>query len=129
MPKYPPLFQPRLRACVTELSNNEEALRLIHEAKEQQLTQLDLSCLNLSRLPAEIAALSNLTTLYLNDNQIVDVSPLAGLTKLMFLFLGYNQIVDVRPLAALSNLMRLYLNDNQIVDLQPLLKLLENIQV
>ena len=110
---------------MTELSNNEEALRLIHEAKEQQLTQLDLSCLNLSRLPAEIAALSNLTTLYLNDNQIVDVSPLAGLTKLMFLFLGYNQIVDVRPLAALSNLMRLYLNDNQIVDLQPLLKLLE----
>ena len=42
----------------------------------------------------------NLTLLYLYDNQISDISPLAGLTNLTYLALYNNQISDISPLVA-----------------------------
>jgi len=62
----------------------------------------------------------DLTELWLYENQIVDISPLAGLTNLMELSLFNNQIVDISPLEGLTNLTTLYLHNNQIVDLSAL---------
>jgi hypothetical protein len=110
---------------MTEQSNEEEALRRIREAREKQHTQLDLSGCNLSKLPAELASLSNLATLKLNHNQIIDVTPLTSLSNLTWLELNHNQIVDVTPFASLSTLtgLILELNHNQIVDITPLASL------
>jgi|GEM_PF-2833104 len=64
--------------------------------------------------------LKTLTRLYLHENQISDVKPLAGLTNLTILNLDRNQISDVKPLAGLTNLTRLNLAGNQISDVKPL---------
>ena len=69
----------------------------------------------------------NLEELFLCDNQISDVGPLASLTKLTHLRLSDNQISDVNPLAALTNLKMLHINDNQISDVSPLLFSLTNL--
>lgn len=67
---------------------------------------------------APLASLTNLTSLDLSDNQIVDISPLAGLTNLRVLWLWNNAIVDASPLADLTdtNLYRLYLGANPLSD-------------
>ena len=67
-----------------------------------------------------LAGLTNLQVLGLPDNQIVDVTPLAGLTNLRSLNLDGNQIVDVTPLAGLTNLHFLKIENNRIEDLAPL---------
>ncbi|HOT40807.1 MAG TPA: leucine-rich repeat domain-containing protein, partial [Candidatus Syntrophosphaera thermopropionivorans] len=64
--------------------------------------------------------LTNLQELYLNNNQISDLSPLAGLTNLKRLYLSSNQISDLSPLMGLNNLKWLHLDNNQISDLSPL---------
>ena len=58
--------------------------------------------------------LSNLTELYLGENQISDIKPLASLTNLTWLSLGENQISDIKPLASLTNLNELWLSGNPI---------------
>ncbi len=60
------------------------------------------------------------TVLYLLDNSISDLSPLAGLTNLTYLHLGENSISDLSPLAGLTNLTTLHLYENSISDLSPL---------
>jgi Leucine-rich repeat (LRR) protein len=67
-----------------------------------------------------LAGLTNLQDLYLNWNQISDLSPLAGLTNLQYLDLYYNHISDLSPLAGLTNLLYLDLKINQISDISPL---------
>ncbi|NLV75215.1 MAG: leucine-rich repeat domain-containing protein [Chloroflexi bacterium] len=51
---------------------------------------------------------------------IVDISVLAGLTKPRGVYLTDNQITDVSPLAILSNLMELELGNNPIEDFSSL---------
>ncbi len=67
-----------------------------------------------------LAGLTNLTNLNLYNNSITDLSPLAGLTKLNGLGLNKNQIADIAPLADLTNLTNLNLYNNSITDLLPL---------
>ena len=67
-----------------------------------------------------VSALTQLTTLVLNDNAIEDVSPLAALVDLKELNLSNNAISDVSPLAALTRLERLDLRHNSISDFSPL---------
>ncbi len=62
----------------------------------------------------------NLSTLWLNNNQISDVSPLQNLTSLLHLNLGGNQISDVSSLQNLTSLQYLRLDGNQISDVNPL---------
>ncbi|MCK4570477.1 leucine-rich repeat domain-containing protein, partial [Candidatus Bipolaricaulota bacterium] len=62
----------------------------------------------------------NLTELWLNWNQIVDISALSNLTNLMQLYLAGNQIVDISALSGLTNLTMLGLYNNQIVDISAL---------
>jgi internalin A len=63
------------------------------------------------------------TVLWLQGNQITDLTPLSELTNLQHLDLGNNQITDLMPLSGLTNLQILNLRDNQITDLTPLSKL------
>jgi len=63
----------------------------------------------------------NVTSLYLYDNQISDISPIGGLTQLIRLHLYDNQISDIGPLAGLTNLrFILLLQNNQIGDISAL---------
>ncbi|EAF9641675.1 internalin [Listeria monocytogenes] len=64
--------------------------------------------------------LTNLTELYLYNNQISDISPLSNLTNLNTLYLWDNQISDISPLSNLTNLDNLALDNNQISDISPL---------
>jgi hypothetical protein len=72
---------------------------------------------------SNISPLSNLTGLYnlkLNGNQISDISALSGLTNLISLRLQENQISDISPLSNLTGLTSLMLNGNQISDISAL---------
>ena len=64
-----------------------------------------------------IEKFKNLTTLWLSNNQISDITPLKDLTNLTWLYLDSNNISDLTRLAALTNLETLWLSSNQISDL------------
>ena len=57
---------------------------------------------------------TNLLELFLPDNQISDISPLARLTNLSYLLLSGNQISDISDLARLTSLDYLTLNSNPL---------------
>ncbi len=64
---------------------SQEALQRIQEAKEKDLTSLDLSYCDLTEIPKEVIELNLLTKLTARGNQITDISflqPLANLTIL-----------------------------------------------
>lgn len=63
---------------------------------------------------------ANLTFVDAQDNQIVDISPLAELNGLTHLFLSNNQIADISACAGLANLTLLDLENNQVTSLAPL---------
>lgn len=85
-----------------------------------QITELDLTYLNLIDIPPEIALLKNLQGLNLSYNEIRDVAVLETLTALKRLFLSGNQIRDVGPLGALTALQELDLTRNRISDVTAL---------
>jgi Leucine-rich repeat (LRR) protein len=62
----------------------------------------------------------NLRVLYLWQNRVTSVAPLAGLTKMTNLQLGENDIADIGPLSGLVNLQQLILNDNDFTDISAL---------
>src|SRR5919199_1430007 len=70
-----------------------------------------------------LESLTNLTVLSLSNNQINDIKPLESLTKLTRLDLHFNEINDIKPLQSLTNLTELGLYDNQISDIKPLASL------
>eukprot|EP01051_Picozoa_sp_SAG22_P024297 SAG22_NODE_6672_length_824_cov_4.542069_2_plen_216_part_00 len=86
------------------------------------LTSLTWLSLNNNQITdlAPLSALTSLTALDLNGNQITDIAPLSALTSLTSLNLNNNQITDIAPLSALTSLNVLGLSENQITDLAPL---------
>ena len=60
---------------------------------------------------------TNLTGLFLDNNQISDISPLSALTNLTSLNLAYNQIANCAPLSGLTNLTWLDLRVNLLSDI------------
>jgi Leucine-rich repeat (LRR) protein len=70
-----------------------------------------------------IANLTNLTKLWLGNNQISDVSAIAHLTNLTELWLDNNQISEVSAIANLTNLTELYLSNNQISEVSAIANL------
>ena len=102
---------------------SELALQRIREAKAKHLTELDLSTCGLSQLPNELFELIWLKTLFLDGNQIRDVSPLAQLNNLSVLFLNGNNISNISSLAQLKHLDVLDLSGNEISDTSPLAQL------
>jgi internalin A len=67
--------------------------------------------------------LVNLNWLWLEGNQVSDLSPLDGLSGLYSLSFSDNQVSDLTPLAGLVNLNSLSFSDNQVSDLTPLANL------
>ena len=92
---------------------------LLTSADLDRLTDLDASNLNITTLTG-LEYCTSLTRLYLNGNQISDVSMLSNLIKLTFLNLNGNQINDISVLSGLTNLKILWLNNNQISDISSL---------
>lgn len=62
----------------------------------------------------------NLRYLYLDKNQVSDISPLADLTDLKDLQIQRNEVSDISDLAGLINLTDLHLYENQINDISAL---------
>ena len=83
------------------------------------LRHLYLDSNNISDI-SPLANLSSLTDLYLGANKIGNISRLANLTSLTLLRLDSNQISDISPLAYLSSLTELDLGWNEIGDMSPL---------
>lgn len=67
----------------------------------------------------QIGALTSLTFLALNGNQIHDLSPLSSLHNLQKLVIDNNRIEDLRPVSNLTKLTDLLASGNQITDLSP----------
>ena len=85
------------------------------------ITELQLSNSALSNDDIEnLIRMTSLRNLYLENNQISDISVLSGLQDLSYLTLNNNQISDISPLNTLLNLRGLELNNNQISCISPL---------
>ncbi|CAL6045463.1 leucine-rich_repeat domain-containing protein [Hexamita inflata] len=87
-----------------------------------QLTELYLYNNQLTDI-SPLQHLTNLKYLNLNENKVSDVTPLQFLTNLKYLELFSNKIIYLRCLENLKLLNKLYLGCNRIIDVKPLLKL------
>ena len=75
-----------------------KSIERINEAREKNLTTLDLARCKLTSLPPEITALTGLTTLNLSNNQLTSLPPEIGaLTSLTTLNLFDNQLRSLPP--------------------------------
>jgi len=83
------------------------------------VTYLNISSTGATSL-AGIEKCVNLKMLYMWDNNISDLTPLAGLTALTSLCAMHNHIASVAPLAGLTNLRNLDLAGNDITDISSL---------
>ena len=108
-----------IRSALGKLSDE-----VMTAAELAELTQLNAGSRSVANLSG-IEYCVNLEILYLDDNQISDISPLASLTKLTKLFLWWNQIADISFLASLTDLTWINLEENQISDISPLASLTE----
>ena len=61
-----------------------------------------------------------MSELFIEDNQVSDLSALAGMTKLEWLYAGENAIADISALAGLTELYRVDLSGNLIADISAL---------
>jgi len=68
---------------------------------------------------------SALQSLYLDGNQISDLTPLAGLKSLQMLSVKNNRVTDLTPLTSLPAWRALYLDQNQVSDLAPLVTMVQ----
>ncbi len=106
-----------LASAVREALNKPEGDILASEMAA--LTRLNLPWEGIAGLDGLQYAV-NLSKLYLNNNQVADLSPIAGLTSLSILQLDYNQVSDLTPLSNLTGLTELTLWHNAITDIAPL---------
>ncbi len=106
---------------IKEQDNNREAQARVATAKRENSTSLDLSGLQLSELPPEIASLDALENLHLQSNHLTTLPPeIASLKSLMRISLNYNQFSTLpREIASLTKLRILFLEDNQLTSLSP----------
>lgn len=87
---------------------------------------INLKVFVLWKFGSRFISLSNLLKLKfldLENNQIIDIAPLAGRKNLMALRLWDNRISDIAPLTNLQNLEELQLQNNLIVDMKPITSL------
>ena len=94
----------------------KELLQIIKKSAREKAKTLDFSRKNIKELPPEIGQLTNLTSLYLHDNQLTTVPPEVGqLTNLKTLDLSHNQLTTVpSEIGGLTNLTSLDIDNNQL---------------
>ena len=96
----------------------------LNKADLEKLTYLTLYRNRLTDLPKGLEKLTQLTHLWLNNNQLTDVKGLEKLTQLKHLYLQSNQLTNVKGLEKLTRLKVLCLDYNptltkaQIAELQ-----------
>ena len=108
-----------LRLTYTQI---EDVTPLAELTKLKDLRELRLRGNKISDVNP-LAALTSLHKLWLDSNQVSDITPLNELMNLRELRLNNNHISDITSLAALTSLNRLWLSDNQISDVTPLTQL------
>jgi internalin A len=113
-------------------NNNPEAIaeERIAEAMRTGATQLRLSHLGLTTLPASIAKLRHLRALFLHDNELCDLSPsLSGLKELQILDLRNNKFCELPVFVGeFERLQELYLGSNKFTNLNAFITQLKNLQ-
>ena len=108
---------PNLRAAIAEaLGKSINAPITVEEMGG--LKELDMRRSDIRDLTG-IQFATNLSRLFLWDNQISDLSPLAGLTELRELWTDGNPLSDISPVRGLANLTHLEISSNQVSDISP----------
>ena len=102
---------------------NDIARQRIEENKKSKDPSLNLSNLELTRIPQEIKNFAWLEQLYFDQNQINKIEELEKLAQLQVLFLDQNQINKIEGLEKLAQLQTLSLDQNQINKIEGLEKL------
>jgi hypothetical protein len=108
-----------------DLSSNlisPRVLESLHLERFDRLKKLWLNTNNLVQL-SEVSKAKMLTHLYLGNNGIRDLSPLSSLINLQLLNLGDNSIDNVQALGPLRELRHLMLNNNLLTEVTPLISL------
>ncbi|MBV6467875.1 MAG: hypothetical protein PGMFKBFP_03248 [Anaerolineales bacterium] len=107
----------------------EIALILIRRNIEKKESLLDLSALELTKLPDELWELTHLKTLYLYGNKLEKLSPKIGqLQNLAGLYLYDNRLAALpSEIGRLQNLTNLSLFANQLIVLPPEIGRLQNL--
>lgn len=95
----------------------EEALRRIKKVKEVNSTALHLEKLGLKEIPSAVGELTQLLTLWLDSNQIIEIKGLEKLINLKTIWLDNNQITEIKGLEKLKNLTQISLCNNNITHL------------
>lgn len=84
---------------------------------------VSLAALNLaSNKISDVSALRSLKLvqqLFLQQNQIADITPLGEMKNLQYIELSNNKVKKIDALTACTNMASLYLSNNQITDLTP----------
>ena len=98
--------------------SNIEGIQYMKNVTQIYLEKNDISDISL------LSGLNELKVLSLNENRITDISPLSTLKNLKIIYIHTNLVRDLSPLANLTNLEELYLGGNYIKDIGPLSSLL-----
>ena len=69
-----------------------------------------------SYLPKEIGNCRTLTKIFINEDEIADISVLSNCVNLTYLDLAYNKIKDISALSNCINLISLDISYNKIID-------------
>ncbi|MCC3499150.1 MAG: leucine-rich repeat domain-containing protein [Microcoleus sp. PH2017_15_JOR_U_A] len=98
---------------------DRKAYQRIGKARREGAKTLNLSDLELTKLPEAIASLTQLEKLYLHNNQLTKLpEAIASLTELQQLYLHNNQLTKLpEAIASLTQLRGLYLSSNQLREL------------
>jgi Leucine-rich repeat (LRR) protein len=97
---------------ISDISPVQDKTTLFHlDMAELQLTDADMPYLN---------QLTNLVRLALHMNQITDISPLQNMPDLDFIWIWQNDIVDISPLAPLQKIKVLDAGGNEIANVSAL---------
>ena len=111
----------REKTIYLSLSNRDITKLPAEIGKLTDLTRLDLSSNKLTTVPHQLGLLANLTQLYLHQNQMTSIpSELGKLKKLTGFYLHENQLTSIpAELGKLTNLKVLSLANNQLTSIPP----------
>lgn len=98
---------------LSHLENNTTITSL--SAGNNKITDVDLPI---------VSAMTQLTSLNLQSNQLENLSLLSTLVNLTTLNISSNQIKDITPLSGMTKLIQFNSSDNQIRDISPLEKII-----
>lgn len=101
----------------------DEVLERIETEAIENSGNLNLSDCSIRIIPLEICQLTDLKSLNLSGNNIIDITPISNLLNLESLDLSSNKITDIAPIENLTQLTYLNLSYNKIQYLSPLKKI------